>query len=295
MYVCVCARVLMKYTLWAWRPQHSIGFPGSGVTGTVNCPVWVLGTKFRSWARAVCISNHWATSLAPFLTAAPPALPCRGLCFTNEQRRLGEKKWQVLSCRLVSDRTGIHVRVQLQRSQPTPCQLLPMDHLGDSLSLSYRYSNVFPGSCDATRAALWPRKVYVWHGVAFLSSFCPYRGYLKFFLQEMSSPPPVHFYGFISSSILAWPCLSGKSGSLFPRGTIPLSPRFSPTPTYYFSLCLEGVRAEGDNQRDDKLPSLTWEMINLSLGHFRTLAVFPKVLKDADFRGSLDSSLHTDT
>lgn len=157
-----------------------------------------------------------------------------------------------------------------------------------------RYSNIFPGSCDATRADLWPRKVCVWHGMALLSSFCPYRGCLKFFLQEMSF--------FFSSSSFLWiyiffhSCLTLSLWEIwvpFPQGNNFLVSTFQSYPhlLFYFSLCLEGVRAKGDNQRDNKLPSLTWEMISMSLGHFWTLAVLPKVLKDADFRGSLDSSL----
>lgn len=120
--------------------------------------------------------------------------------------RLEEKKWLVHSCGLVSDRAGIHTRTPLQRIQPAHC-LLPKEFSEDSLSLSCEVFQCSPWSLWCHQATLWARKLCVWCGMPFLSSFSSYRGGLTFFLQGMSFSFQFIFQIYIfSHSCLILPC-----------------------------------------------------------------------------------------
>lgn len=44
------------------KAKEANGFPGAEITVLENCWIWVLGTKFRSSARAAPVPNPWAIS-----------------------------------------------------------------------------------------------------------------------------------------------------------------------------------------------------------------------------------------
>lgn len=44
--------------------EVSVGYPGTGVTGSCELPDWVLGYKMDSSIRAVCSFRHEVISLA---------------------------------------------------------------------------------------------------------------------------------------------------------------------------------------------------------------------------------------
>ena len=48
-----------------WRPEDSVGSPGTGVTGSCEPPCKMLGTEPRSSARAVSALTHQPSLLSP--------------------------------------------------------------------------------------------------------------------------------------------------------------------------------------------------------------------------------------
>lgn len=128
-----------------------------------------------------------------------------------------------------------------------------------------KYSNASPGPCDAARQPSELESTVFGVGCHFSPVSVPitevWNSFYKEWAFRFSS-----FFRFISSPILALSCLVEKCESPLPQGNIVTT--FWPYPMQYGQKEI--------SQPDDEVPSLTWEITSVSLGHSWPLTVLPK-------------------
>lgn len=61
-YLYICVWICTHVCRCLWRPKKSTGFPGAGVSGDFELPVWMLGPELWQFPWGVRTMNYWIST-----------------------------------------------------------------------------------------------------------------------------------------------------------------------------------------------------------------------------------------